>query len=170
MVQHFGGKRVARKDRVVVDTIPKDTATPDEDPFLNISVEKLLACKDHGVTAEFITSFKRMGYKTITVDKAIELMDHDVNTDFIAGFIAEGYAPPLPLDMALKLKDHGVTVAFVRDLHGLGFPNISLEKVVEMVDHGVTIGFIDSWKKKIGKLLEPDDYIKLRDAGISPTS
>ena len=174
-VKHFDVRRVDMGQRGVVDavqkdTVPKDTVAPDEDPFRNISVDKLIACRDHGVTPEFISSLKKMGYKSITIDKAIELMDHGVYAGFITGFIAEGYTPPLSLDLALELKDHGVSVGFIRDLHGLGFPNISLEKAIELVDHGVTIGFIDSWKKKIGKLLEPDDYIKLRDAGISPTS
>jgi hypothetical protein len=36
------------------------------------------------------------------------------------------------------------------------------------VDHGVTADFILSWKKKTGTLLDLNDYIKLRDAGIEP--
>lgn len=169
-VVHAGQVRTTRSQRVVVDTIPKDTATPDEDPFRNLSVDQLIACRDHGVTPGFIISLNKMDYKHITVDKAIELVDHGVNTDFITSLIAEGYTPPIPLDLVVELRDHGVTVGFLRDLHGLGFTNVSLDKAIELVDHGVTIGFINAWKKKTGNLLKLDDYIKLRDAGISPTS
>ena len=170
VLKHSDAASADEGRRMVVDTVPKDTVVAGEDPFRNISVDKLIECRDHGVTAEFIAGFRRMGYKHITIDKAIELADHGVSTDFIAGIIAEGYTPPISLDLALELKDHGVSVGFLRDLHALGFPTIMLDKAIELVDHGVTIGFINSWKKKIGKLLDLDDYIKLRDAGISPTS
>jgi hypothetical protein len=33
---------------------------------------------------------------------------------------------------------------------------------------GVTVEYITGMKKRFGKLLELNDYIKLRDAGISP--
>jgi beta-lactamase regulating signal transducer with metallopeptidase domain len=182
-MKHFDERKVNGGQRVDIDTVPKgklagkgvvppekDTAEPEEDAFQHLGVDKLIECRDHGVTPEFIAGFRQMGYKHIPVDKAIELADHGVNAGFIASIIAEGYTPPISLDLALELKDHGVTVEFIRDLHALGFPHISLEKAIELVDHGVTIGFIDSWKKKIGKLLELDDYIKLRDAGLSPSS
>ena len=176
VVKHFEAVKAAvaqkleTKQLVLVDTLPGDSAKPDEDPFQHISVDKMIEARDHGVTPGFIDGFKKMGYKHISIDKAIELADHGVNPGFIASIIAEGYTPPISLDLALELKDHGVTVEFIRELHGLGFSSVSLGKAIELVDHGVTIGFIDSWKKKIGKLLELDDYIKLRDAGISPTS
>ncbi|HEV9038601.1 MAG TPA: M56 family metallopeptidase [Puia sp.] len=173
VVRHFNAKNVDRRHKAIVDTVPKEAkqkAMAQKDTVPKEDIDKLIEARDHGVTAEFIAGFDKMGYKHISIDKAIELADHGVSTDFIAGIIAEGYAAPISLDLALELKDHGVTVGFIRELHGLGFPAISLEKAIELVDHGVTIGFISSWKKKIGKLLEPDDYIKLRDAGISPTS
>jgi bla regulator protein BlaR1 len=148
----------------------KDTVSPvEDDPFSHLTVDQIIECRDHGVTPGFIADFKKMGYKHISIDRAIELKDHGVSTDFIAGFIAAGY-DRVSLDQALELRDHGVSVEFIRDLHGLGFANISLEKATELVDHGVTIDFITSWQKKTGKLLELDDYIKLRDAGISPRS
>jgi len=50
----------------------------------------------------------------------------------------------------------------------MGYKEVSLDKAIELRDHGVTPGFIAAFKKKIGKLLELNDYIKLRDAGINP--
>jgi bla regulator protein BlaR1 len=125
------------------DTTIKDSSLQLDDQltmgFHPISLDKLIECKEHGVTAEFVQRFRKMGYTIISPDKAIEL------------------------------KDHGVTAEFIKRLNQLGFSDISLEKATELVDHGVTTDFIAACKKRFGKLLELNDYIKLRDAGISPT-
>jgi bla regulator protein blaR1 len=141
------------------DTLPN--------PFQNASIDKLIECKEHGVTPEFVESFQKMGYTTISLDEAIQLVDHGVNTEFIRELGEKGYAH-VSLEKAIQLRDHGVTIEFLNKIGELGFPNIPLEKAIELVDHGVTPDFIIAWKKKIGKLLELNDYIKLRDAGLNP--
>ena len=142
------------------DTLPK--------PFQNASIDKLIECKEHGVTPEFVEAFQKMGYTTISLDEAIQLVDHGVNTEFIRELREKGY-DHISLEKAIKLRDHGVTIEFLNKIGELGFPNVPLEKAIELVDHGVTPDFIIAWKKKIGKLLELNDYIKLRDAGINPS-
>jgi bla regulator protein BlaR1 len=125
------------------DTTIKDSSMAQDDQlsmgFHPISLDKLIECKEHGVTADFVQRFRKMGYTNISPDQAIEL------------------------------KDHGVTAEFIKRLNQLGFSDLSLEKATELVDHGVTTDYIAGCKKRFGKLLELNDYIKLRDAGISPT-
>jgi hypothetical protein len=148
----------------VLVAVPKDTLP---NPFQNASIDKLIECKEHGVTPEFVESFQKMGYTAISLDEAIQLVDHGVNTEFIRELREKGYTH-ISLEKAIQLRDHGVTIEFLSKIGELGFPNIPLEKAVELVDHGVTPDFIIAWKKKIGKLLELNDYIKLRDAGLNP--
>jgi bla regulator protein blaR1 len=137
-VQHLVNPLQKPAPSAVQDTTPK-TQTP-VNIFQNVSVDKLIEAKEHGVTPEFVGELQRLGYKDFSLDKAIEL------------------------------RDHGVDADFVESIKGMGFDHLSLEKLVELRDHGVTAEFIAGMKKRFGKLFEINDYIKLRDAGISPTT
>jgi len=130
-------------------------------------IEKLIEARDHGVTPEFISELKKMGY-SFSLDKAIELVDHGVNAEFIQSLKKEGFAQ-VSLDRAIELRDHGVTVEFIRHIRAAGFPKLTLEQAVELVDHGVNGEFIEKWKKKTGTLLELEDYVHLADSGINPS-
>jgi beta-lactamase regulating signal transducer with metallopeptidase domain len=118
---------------------PGDTGSINYLGFQNLTLDKLIGMKEHGVTADFILSLRKLGYTDLTPDQAIQLVDH------------------------------GVNIEFVRYLIGLGFKQPPLHKFVDLRDHGVTSEYISACKNKFGKLLELNDYIKLRDAGINPT-
>lgn len=166
-VQHVVKPLATPVPAPVLDTTPK-TKTP-VNLFENVSVDKLIEAKEHGVTPEFVSELQQMGYKNFSLDKAIELKDHGVNAEFIGELRKMGY-PDLSLDKAIELRDHGVNADFVEAIRAMGFDHISLDKFVELRDHGVTPDYIAGIKKRFGKLFEPNDYIKLREAGISPTS
>jgi bla regulator protein blaR1 len=146
----------------------RDTTPPTDttDPFAHISVDKLIECKEHGVTPEFIMALKKMGYTDITPDDAIRLVDHGVNIEFITDLKGLGFTD-VSLNKAVDLVDHGVNVEFIKRIRQLGFPELSLNKAIELVDHGVTSDFIAAWKKRTGAHLDLNDYIKLRNAGIN---
>jgi beta-lactamase regulating signal transducer with metallopeptidase domain len=145
------------------DTTPRTDTT---DLFAHISVDKLIECKEHGVTPEFIMALKKMGYIDVTPDDAIRLVDHGVNLEFITNLKGLGYTD-VSLNKAVDLVDHGVNVEFIKRIRQLGFPELSLNKAIELVDHGVTSDFIAAWKKRTGAHLDLNDYIKLRNAGIN---
>jgi beta-lactamase regulating signal transducer with metallopeptidase domain len=149
---------------------PRDTTphTDTTDPFAHISVDKLIECKEHGVTPEFITSLKKMGYTDVTPDDAIRLVDHGVSLEFITDLKALGYTG-ISLNKAVEAVDHGVNVAFIKRIRQLGFADLSLSKAIELVDHGVTSDFIAAWQKRTSTHLDLNDYIKLREAGINPS-
>jgi beta-lactamase regulating signal transducer with metallopeptidase domain len=120
------------------DTTPKPQKPIDL--FQNVSVDKLIEARDHGVTAEFVSALQQMGYKNLTLDKAIEL------------------------------RDHGVDAEFIEHIRAIGFTHFSLDEAIVLKDHGVSADYIGGMKKRFGRLFEINDYIKLRDAGISPTT
>jgi len=160
---------------VVITAKPKaDTSIKDEKSDTSLSghlsdedIEKLIEARDHGVTPEFISDLKKMGY-SFNLDKAIELVDHGVNAAFIQSLKKEGFGQ-VSLDRAIELRDHGVTVEFIRHIRAAGFPKLTLEQAVELVDHGVNGEFIEKWKKRTGTLLELEDYVHLRDSGVDPS-
>jgi len=147
---------------------PADTTTVTYLGYRNISLDKLIEMKEHGVTADFVLSLRKMGYTNITPDEAIKLRDHGVTAEYINSLVSMGYRP-VSLEQATELRDHGVTTDFVTQLNELGFTHIPLDKVQQLRDHGVTGDYIAACKKKFGKLFELNDYIKLREAGINLT-
>jgi len=147
------------------DTTPK--AQKPIDLFQNVSVDKLIEAKEHGVSVEFIKELQQMGYKDLTIDQAIQLKDHGVDADFIRDIQKMGYTD-MPLDKAVKLRDHGVDPDFIRSIRALGFEHFSLDNAIFAKDHGVTPDYIAGIKKRMGRLFELNDYVKLRDAGIGP--
>ncbi|HEY4335011.1 MAG TPA: M56 family metallopeptidase [Puia sp.] len=157
------------KEEKVSDESDKsaDTTTVTYLGYRNISLDKLIEMKEHGVTADYILSLRKMGYANITPDQAIGLRDHGVTVEYINSLVSMGYRP-ISLEQATELRDHGVTTEFVTQLNELGFTHIPLDKVQRLRDSGVNGDYIAACKKKFGKLFELNDYIKLRDAGINP--
>jgi len=79
----------------------KDTTAEGRGPpiwaIANLSLDKLIEMREHGVTADFVLSFRKMGYSGITPDQAIELRDHGVTVEYIREFPKlglQGYFAP----------------------------------------------------------------------------
>ena len=152
------------------DTTIPDTTKPDTAKINNLTkadIDLLIRARDHGVTPEYVSELRQMGYK-ISLEQAIQLRDHGVSAEFVQTIKKEGFGV-IAVDKAIELLDHGVTVDFIHRVRAAGFPKLTLEQAVTLVDHGVTGDFIEKWKKKTGSQLELEDYIRLRDAGIDPS-
>ncbi|HXD77301.1 MAG TPA: M56 family metallopeptidase, partial [Puia sp.] len=70
-------------------------------------VDLIIRAHEHGVTTEFVTEMKNLGY-TVTLEEAIRLKDHGVTEEFLESLQKEGYAH-ISLQEAVRLVDHGVT-------------------------------------------------------------
>ena len=68
-----------------------------------VSLEKIIELREHGVSPSFVNSFHEMGYKDISLDKALELRDHGVNPEFIEEMKKAG-ANDISLDEAVELR------------------------------------------------------------------
>jgi beta-lactamase regulating signal transducer with metallopeptidase domain len=157
-------------DTTKPETTKPETTKPDTSKINTLTkadIDLLIRARDHGVTPEYISEFRQMGYN-ISLEQAIRLMDHGVSVEFIQTIKKEGFGV-ISVDKATELIDHGVTVDFIHRVRAAGFPKLTLEQAITLVDHGVTGDFIEKWKKKTGAQLELDDYIRLRDAGIDPS-
>lgn len=131
-----------------------------------IPVDKAMELRDHGVSPEYITSIQKMGFRKITLEKAVELRDHGVSVDFINSIRDMGYNN-LTLDMAMELRDHGVSPDFMRSINALGFKDLTLDKARELRDHGVSVAFIKKVQGKGTNMRSLDDYIRLKDNGFN---
>lgn len=131
----------------------------------DITLDEAIELRDHGVSVTFIRELTDMGYANISLEKAVELVDHGVSANFVKGFRDLGFKD-ITLDQAVRLVDHGVSVSFMNQFKQLGFADLTLKKAVELVDHGVTAEFVKRMQDKGLKNLTLDEYIRLRDGGM----
>ncbi len=45
------------------------------------------------------------------------------------------------MDALVKLRDHGVTPTYIREMSAIGLPKLSADELVRVRDHGVTPEF-----------------------------
>jgi hypothetical protein len=69
------------------------------------------------------------------------------------------------LDQWIRLKDHGVSPAFVRELKEIGYSNVPLDQLVRLKDHGVNASYIRRMKEKGYGDRTLDEYIRMKDRG-----
>jgi hypothetical protein len=133
--------------------------------YKKFSLDKALELRDHGVSPEFIMEFNQLDFKDISLDQAIELRDHGVDPDYILSIQKMGYTD-ISLDKAKDLRDHGVDADFIRDFHEIGYRNITLEKAEELKDQGVSAEYIKRMRKKGLNSLTLEEYIRLKESGM----
>ena len=71
----------------------------------------------------------------------------------------------VPVAELVRMRDHGVSVEFVRELAALGYPKLSVDALVRLRDHGVSPGYVRELKALGYDRLTPDDLVMLRDHG-----
>jgi len=134
--------------------------------FKNISLDKAIELKDHGVSLEFIRTIGNLGFKNISLDDAIELRDHGVNTEFINSIRQAGYSN-LSLDKYTELKDHGVSVEYINGLKKEGITDLTIDKAIELRDQGLSADFIEGFRKAGYTTITPDEALDARNHGVS---
>lgn len=113
---------------------------------------------------------KENGYSGLTVGELKRLATRDMNQNRVAGYLEmfkkDNYGQ-VPVEMIVKLCDHGATPAFINQIRGLGYTDLPLDKAVRLVDHGVSAAFIEEMKKAGEKNLSLDEAVELVDHGVS---
>jgi len=109
--------------------------------------------------------FKTLGYTDISADQLDKLRDHGVTAEFIKELYQSGYRD-ISLEKALQLKDHGVSPEFINSFKEMGFKDISLDKAQELRDHGVSTGFIKDFREIGFNNISLEKAQQLRDHGV----
>ncbi|MFY9821211.1 MAG: M56 family metallopeptidase [Thermoanaerobaculia bacterium] len=88
------------------------------------------------------------------------------NPGYIRDMAALGYK--MTEDRLLEMATHDVSLAFVREIHDLGYKDAALDKLVEFRIHGVSPQFIRELKALGYGDLPADDLVQFRIHGVSP--
>lgn len=119
---------------------------------------------DHGVSSLYLQQLRSLGLTGIAPDSVITLLDHGVNAELMRS--AYSYFRPAPSAPDLvSLSDHGVTASSLESLRRYGILGVPLDAVVRMADHGVAASYAAK-VRRTNPNATIDDIIRLHDAGF----
>ena len=104
-------------------------------------------------------------FATLTPKQLIKLRDHGVSRAFIERMRATGLYD-LSVDDFIDLHNNGITPRFVRDLREAGFTTLTRDELVEMYNHGVDAAFVRQMRGLGFANLAPDEWVELRNHGV----
>jgi hypothetical protein len=87
----------------------------------------------------FLAALVAAGYGDLSVDEIIALKDHGIDARFLADVSQSGWEKMSAHDM-IEMHDHGVTGEFLRALHDAGFQHIQMRDVIQAFEQGVRPG------------------------------
>jgi len=132
--------------------------------FGHLTAQDLMYLSDHGIGANYIETLRMSGVAGIAPASAVLLMDHGVSAPLIHS--ATAYFSPRPSAADLSyLADHGISGLFIESLRASGLNGVSIADAVRLLDHGVTGAYILKIRR-VNPHASIDDIIRLRDAGF----
>jgi hypothetical protein len=133
--------------------------------YTNLSVDDLIALRDHGVSGSLISGATAF-FGHPSVANLIRLADHGVWGSYLAELRSAGITG-LSADDAIRIRDHGVSPMLIAGLRARGYA-VNADTLIKLADHGVSIMYIDSMQRlRSNGRPSLDDIIRLHDAGFT---
>jgi hypothetical protein len=134
--------------------------------YTNLSVDELIALRDHGVSSWLITgAVSYFGHPSAA--DLVRLADHGISGAYLAELHSAG-VQALPADDVIRLQDHGVSPMLIAGLRSRGYA-FNADMLIKLADHGVSLTYIDAMQRiRSGGRPSLDDLIRLHDAGFTP--
>jgi beta-lactamase regulating signal transducer with metallopeptidase domain len=87
----------------------------------------------------FLAALVAAGYGNLSVDEIIALKDHGIDARFLADFSQSGWEKMAARDL-IAMHDHGVPTEMLRALRDAGFQHLEIDKVINAYEQGVRPG------------------------------
>lgn len=132
--------------------------------FGRINAHDLTYLADHGVGPLYIETLRRSGITGIDPRSAVQLMDHGVNAPLIhAAYSYFGH--PSAGDL-VNLADHGVSTIYIDGLRSNGVTGIDTNDAIQLMDHGVNAAMMHTAFTYFKNRPSVSDLIQLADHGV----
>lgn len=141
-----------------------------QEGFTDISDALMIHLYFTNINKAWFGYMKQNGYSGITMGELKKLAERDMNQYVMSNYLDQFKKDndgQVSIEMIVKLRDHGVSPAFINRFHEMGYTDMPLEKAVRLVDHGVNAEFVEDMKKIGQKNITLDEAIELRDHGVS---
>jgi beta-lactamase regulating signal transducer with metallopeptidase domain len=131
--------------------------------FGHVSAKDLVYLADHGVGPSYIGTLTVSGVRGISPHDAATLMDHGVTSTLIGA--ATAYFGRTSAEDLTYLADHGVTSSCLEGFRSVGLTGVSVHDIVRLFDNGVDSRYVAK-VRRFNPRASIDDIIRLRDAGF----
>ncbi len=116
-----------------------------------------------------LAGYKAAGYGKPGMDKMIKLRIHGVSNEYIKEVSDLGFKG-LSLDEITKAKIHGLSAEFVQDMSKAGFRNLEFDEVINMSIHGVSSEYVTELKNLGYDNLTAEEVVGARIHGVRTES
>jgi beta-lactamase regulating signal transducer with metallopeptidase domain len=87
----------------------------------------------------FVAGLARAGYTDISVDDIIALKEHGVSPQYMLSITGAGIGRPSPQEL-IQLHERGVDAAHVQQARDLGLASLSVDRLIQLKDSGILSG------------------------------
>ncbi len=132
----------------------------------DVDLDKYVAMKIQGVTAEYARQMSQLGFGKLTADQLIACKIQDVTSDFIAKMKAAGYDADIGKYIAMKIQD--VTPEYAEKMAQLGFGKLSANDLISAKIQDVTPEYLAELKREGLEVSSIHDAISYRIFNVTP--
>jgi beta-lactamase regulating signal transducer with metallopeptidase domain len=130
----------------------------------DLSVDQIIALKEHGITAAFLTGISQSGWERMTTDDLIELQSHGVSPGYLRAALLSGFKQPSIRDV-ISLRQHGIRPEQIGEIHAMGFGPYTPGEAIDLTTHGVGPDTFRS-AQQYGSHFTVQQIVKLKEAGV----
>jgi beta-lactamase regulating signal transducer with metallopeptidase domain len=135
--------------------------------YTNITVDEIIALKEHGVDPGFIKEMLAAGLGALKVKELIRLREHGVDPEFVAGLAKSGLIEDLSVDSAIRMRENGVDTEDIAAVRQLGFGPYPTDDVIKLRQHGVDESTFAALKEAGAGKAGVVDAIQFRENGVT---
>ncbi|HUH61811.1 MAG TPA: M56 family metallopeptidase [Terracidiphilus sp.] len=132
----------------------------------DVDLDKLVAMKIQGVTAEYAQQMSQLGFGKLTADQLIACRIQDVSADYIAKMKAAGYDADIGKYISMRIQD--VTPEYAEKMAQLGFGKLGADDLISARIQDVTPEYIAQLKRDGLEVKSIHDAISYRIFNVTP--
>ena len=135
--------------------------------YTDLSVEDIIALKEHGVDPAEIKAMVGAGLGRPGVKDLIRLHEHGVGPEFVRAVSSGGLVADLDVDTAIRLREHGVDPGTMKRIRDLGFGPYAAAEAIRLHENGADASSFEVLREIGMTKASAGDAIEVRQNGIT---